>query len=71
MSRSNNSRKGKKNSRGHQGRHSCCEPNCPYCQKNFTIADLKQQLKGSEENTRLSSNKSKLKYPKKDTDADF
>jgi hypothetical protein len=63
MSRSNNSRKGKNKSRGHNKHHNCCEPHCPYCHKNFVVAELKQKLKGAEENVRLSSNKSKLKYP--------
>ncbi len=42
MSRSNNSRKGKKHHRQGGRHHGCSERGCDYCLSNFTIATRRQ-----------------------------
>jgi hypothetical protein len=51
MARSRNSRKGSTNN--HSKRHNCCGTGCPWCEKNFQIAEAKQKLKGTEDLRRV------------------
>jgi len=50
MGKSNNSRKGRRGSKQHNGRHHTCHDgaSCSYCASNFEHATKKQKEKGTE-----------------------